>query len=161
MYMYRTLPHIVVCVSSPVGLVGHIGVCLHLSMSSWMTCLSQVGWVILGYDYHMLIFNIIVYWTLTSNTNIRAFVKTNALNIFPYQSCLSRAKSISVVFITWEIHISRVHHVNNIAGLYDKFLIIRFERNTMETSLVHCLRTRKQYRQWTRDISWYCAQNGQ
>jgi len=57
---------------------------------------------------------------------------------------------------------------NNIAGLYDKFLIIRFERNTMETSLVPCLwhcllvlRTRKQYRQWTRDISWYCAQNGQ
>jgi len=28
---------------------------------------------------------------------------------------------------------------NNIAGLYDKFLIIRIERNTMETSLVHCL----------------------
>ena len=101
---------------------------------------------------------IIVYWTLTSNTNIRAFAKTNALDIFPYQPCLSRAKSISAVFITWEIHISRV-------SLYDKFLIIRFERNTIETSLVHCLwhcllmlHTRKQYQQWT---SWYCAQNGQ
>jgi len=47
----------------------------------------------------------------------------------PYQSCSSREKSISVVLVTW----------CNIAGLYDKFLIIRFERNTMETSLVHCL----------------------
>ena len=64
MYMYRTLPHIVVCVSSPVGLVGHIGVCLHLSMSSWMTCLSQVGWVILGYDYHV---NIQYYRILNSD----------------------------------------------------------------------------------------------
>jgi len=43
-------------------------------------------------------------------TNIWAFTKTNALDIFPYQSCLSRAKYISVVFITWEIHISRVSH---------------------------------------------------
>ena len=39
---------------------------------------------------------------------------------------------VSVVFVMCEIHISRV-------SLYDKFLIIRFERNTMETSLVHCL----------------------
>jgi len=61
-------------------------------------------------DYIAIII-IIVYWTLTSNTNIWAFAKTNALDIFPYQSCLSRAKSISVVFITWEIHISRVSHM--------------------------------------------------
>ena len=29
----------------------------------------------------------------------------NRYDIFPYQSCLSCAKSVSVVFITWEIHI--------------------------------------------------------
>jgi len=28
-------------------------------------------------------------------------------------------------------------------------------------ALLLVLHTRKQYRQWTRDISWYCAQNGQ
>ena len=92
-----------------------------LQHSTWYTTVTQY-----------VIHHFIVYWTLTSNTNIWAFTKTNALDISPYQSCLSRAKPISVVFITREIHISRV-------SLYDKFLIIRFERNTIETSLVHCL----------------------
>ena len=80
-----------------------------LSISSRSSCLLYVLswlWLHLHMNLHVHIF--IVYWTLTYSTNIWAYAKSNTLDIFPYQSCLSRVKSISVVFITCEIHISAV-----------------------------------------------------
>ena len=63
-------------------------------------------------NYGCKIHRIIVYWPLTRNTNIWECVGGNTLDIFPYQSCLSREKSVSVVLVTWEIHISRVGHAS-------------------------------------------------
>ena len=85
--------------------------------ANWSVCHCMCIAACRCYQYSVAI--IIVYWTLTSTINIWACAQSNtlALDIFPYQSCSSHEKSISVVFVTWEIHISHVGHMIAISAV--------------------------------------------